>query len=317
MKRRAFRILIALASACLALGIAGRSIADDAPKSSTTSGSVEGRLVAVLQGGSLIRLELPAPLMTRDLPVVGDAAQGAAQAKLAKAQSGDTIKINVDDKSNPQRIMGIEEIKRPISRWWRLLALLTAFVVLLALAALVTRGAPANFLLGFDNRYSNSQCQLAIWFGVVATAYLAAVALRIVSLGSDFVGGVGLPENLIALTGLSAFTFGGAKVITAQKVAAAEQANLPPPKPSAAKSNLLTDLVQNDRGAADLGDFQMIMIALAAALIFLLSAFHFLGTLSLETQVMLPDVDTTLLSGFGLGQGACLIKKAALKAGEG
>ena len=151
----------------------------------------------------------------------------------------------------------------------------------------------------------------------MATVYLSAVALRVIYLGWDFVGGVGLAQNLVALTGLSAFTFGGAKVITAQKVAAAQQANLPPPKAAAAQSNIVTDLVQNDLGDADLGDFEMILIALAAVAIFLLSVFHFLGALVLETQVTLPDVDTTHLSGFGLGNGAYLIKKAALKAGKG
>jgi hypothetical protein len=127
-------------------------------------------------------------------------------------------------------------------------------------------------------------------------------------LGWDFIGGVGLPQNLVVLTGLSAFTFGGAKVITAQK---------DPAKRAATNSNILNDLVQNDKGKADLGDFQMMLIVVSAVVIFVLSSFHFLATLTLETPISLPDADTTLLSGFGIGQGAYLIKKAALKAGEG
>jgi hypothetical protein len=102
-------------------------------------------------------------------------------------------------------------------------------------------------------------------------------------------------------------------MIAAQKVAAGEQANLPPPKTSAGQiqspQRLSSSL--NDRGTADLDDFEMILIALAAAAIFLLTRTLF------ETQVTLTDVDTTMLSGFGLGQGTYLIKKAALKAGEG
>ena len=42
-----------------------------------------------------------------------------------------------------------------------------------------------------------------------------------------------------------------------------------------------------------------------------------MGELKLATQVTLPDVDTTLLASFGIGHGAYLIKKAALKPGEG
>lgn len=33
--------------------------------------------------------------------------------------------------------------------------------------------------------------------------------------------------------------------------------------------------------------------------------------------VALPDIDSSLLAGFGVGQGAYLVQKAALKAGDG
>jgi len=79
-------------------------------------------------------------------------------------------------------------------------------------------------------------------------------------------------------------------------------------KTPAAQPNLLTDLFQNDNKQADLGDFQMILVVVAAVLLFLISSFHFLGMLTLTPQVTLPDVDTALLSGFGLGQGAYLVK---------
>jgi len=177
--------------------------------------------------------------------------------------------------------------------------------------------SPLAFLIGADNRYSNSQTQLALWFATVATVYLATIALRFIYLGADYISGVGITENVLGLTGLSALSFGGAKVITTQKIQNATQPNQPAPKPAAARPNLLTDLVQNDRGQADLGDFEMILIALGSAGIFALSAFHFLGELKLAAQVTLPDIDTTLLASFGIGQGAYLVKKAALNLGEG
>ncbi len=80
--------------------------------------------------------------------------------------------------------------------------------------------------------------------------------------------------------------------------------------------NLLTDLVQNDEGTADLGDFQMIFIALVVVVTFVLAGFHFLGAIA-SGPMQLPDVDTTLLSTFGIGQGAYLIKKMAAPAGKG
>jgi hypothetical protein len=119
------------------------------------------------------------------------------------------------------------------------------------------------------------------------------------------------------ITGLSAFSFGGAKVITTQKVQAAQRPNQSAPKPAAAQANLLTGLVQNDQKQADLGDFQMILITVAASGIFLASAVHFLGELELVATVTLPDVDSTMLASFGIGQGAYLFKKAATTVGAG
>jgi hypothetical protein len=181
----------------------------------------------------------------------------------------------------------------------------------------MVRGSPLSFLIGADNRYSNSQTQLALWFAALATAYRATVILRFFYLGADYIGGGGITENLLALTGLGALSFGGAKVITTQKIENATQSNQPAPKPPAAQPHLLTDLVLNDRQQADLGDFQMILVTLGAVGVFVFSNFHFLSGLKLALDVTLPDLDSTLLASFGIGQGACLTKKAALKLGEG
>jgi hypothetical protein len=186
------------------------------------------------------------------------------------------------------------------------------------IAGAATSWQPQRFIVGVDNRYSNSQTQIVLWFGAVAVVYLSAVVLRLFYLGSDFIGGVSLPEHLIELSALSALTFGGAKAITVQKIATAQlAAPNTDVKPSAARSNVFRDLFTNDKGEADFGDFQMILITCAAAAIFLLSAAHFFGLLMLDNPTTLPDVDSTLLAGFGVGQGAYLVKKAAVKVGEG
>lgn len=49
--------------------------------------------------------------------------------------------------------------------------------------------------------------------------------------------------------------------------------------------------------------------ALLAAGVYLLQMLAFLQTLPLSASVSLPDVDSTLLSFFGIGQGAYLVKK--------
>jgi hypothetical protein len=119
------------------------------------------------------------------------------------------------------------------------------------------------------------------------------------------------------LSGLSALSFGGAKVITVGKVDSAALAGLPPAKVAAAKPNLLTDLFTNDHAVADLGDFQMILITLGAVVIYIVAGYHSLEALTATATTTLPDVDTSLLAAFGVGQGAYLVKKAAVKAGDG
>lgn len=288
------------------------SRAADTP-AKTVSGSVSQTFD---KAASQIKVDIGAPLGERVLKV----AALADKELLAKAEVADLVKIEVDDPDGPQTITKVDRIDRPVGRMERIIALGISFGLLLLLAALVTGWKPQNFLIGTDNRYSNSKCQIALWFGAVGTVYLGALGLQFWLLGADFIGGVGLPTNLVVLTGLSAFTFGGAKAITVKKVAdaaAAAQPGAPPAKQAAAKANFPEDLVQNDTGQFDIGDFQMILVVLAAVIIFALSVFHFLSTLQLASPVTLPDADTTLLSGFGLGQGAYLLKKAASSAGDG
>lgn len=215
-------------------------------------------------------------------------------------------------------------------------------------------GVPTKFLLGSDGRYSNSQCQLALWFGVAMTMYLAMIVLRVVKLDWAYLDGVALTANVMALTGLSALTFGAAKVVTAQKAENAIAANAQGAavlaagagmstqdvvaaatvaatkaatmgigpggaigKPVAPEPDILTDLFQNDHGEVDIGDFQMIFVALTAVAIFGLACFNALAVLPYQMHVSLPDVDSSLLAGFGIGQGAYLVKKAALPLGKG
>ncbi len=104
---------------------------------------------------------------------------------------------------------------------------------------------------------------------------------------------------------MSAFSFAAARGITAYKAPPGSNA-----KPTGAPT-FPGDLVRNDEGNVDLGDLQMLIITLLAAGVYLLQVFHFLGSIQLLKVVTLPDVDTTILGLFGLGQGAYLVKKGA------
>ena len=262
---------------------------------------------------SKIKVGLPQPIGERLLTIVDPKVKW----KLAEAEYGDILRIQVDNAADPKTIAAVDAMHRPVPLPIRLVVFAISTVVLLLLATLMTGGKPQRFILGADNRYSNSLTQAGAWFGALAVVYMSAVVLRIFYLHTGYIGGVGLPEHLIELTGLSALAFGGAKVITAQKVDTAEAAGQSNSKPAAKQPNFLLDLVTNDYGRPDFGDFQMILITGAAVVIFMMSAGYFLGSLAFETNVTLPDVDTTLLSAFGIGQGAYLVKKAAAKLGQG
>ncbi len=202
------------------------------------------------------------------------------------------------------------------SGWTRAIALVLAELMLLALVRLFVGQSTAALILGEDNRYSKSKFQMAVWFSVLIASYGATVTLRLLSKHPVVVGGVDIPPHLALLSGLSAFTFAAAKGITTAsdqkaKVAAASGKPLGPPKTyNPGRASFPSDLVMDDDGRPDLGDFQMIVVTLLAVIVYLVAVYRFLGTLPLGARVSLPDVDTTILATFGLGQGAYLAKKA-------
>ena len=77
----------------------------------------------------------------------------------------------------------------------------------------------------------------------------------------------------------------------------------------------MTDLVQNDQGKADIGDFQMLLFTALAVVVFVITSFHALEFVD-AMNAKLIDVDTTLLGLFGIGQGAYLVKKAGSAPGN-
>jgi len=82
-------------------------------------------------------------------------------------------------------------------------------------------------------------------------------------------------------------------------------------KTKAEKPSFPSDLTQDDGGNPDLGDFQMVLITLVGALIYVFQVFSFLGHLPLAAGVSLPEVDLTLLGILGLGQATYALKNQA------
>lgn len=57
----------------------------------------------------------------------------------------------------------------------------------------------------------------------------------------------------------------------------------------------------------------MLVVTLLAVFVYLFQVYCFLGAMECIKVVQIPDVDTTILAFFGLGQGAYLTKKYAAK----
>ncbi len=233
-------------------------------------------------------------------------AENIVKDQLKQLHKGDYVRVvySADSTKNTLKAIRTYNVSASDSPFW---VLLTSAGACLLLYGIFSGFDPSKLIIAEDNRYSNSRFQIALWFFVLITSYIAVCWLRLRSAGWDFLGGVNIPQNLLLLSGMSALTFGGAKGITANKLAAIGPAMV---KPAAAAPSFFRDLTQNDVGQFDFGDFQMLVITLIAAVSYVLLVFHFLATVEYLKVVNLPDVDTTILATFGLGQGAYLTKKA-------
>jgi len=239
---------------------------------------------------------------------------------IERIQTGTRVSV-VLDSNNPNQIKELKSVSKPSGTKKRLISFFIGFSIIIGLFCLASKGSPNKFIIGADNRYSNSKVQVVLWFSALMTVYLATLGLRVNILGWDYFGGIGIAENLLALSGISALTYGGAKAITVQKVNSAATSAPATPAASSIKEDgipsIISNLFQNDYSQFDLGDTQMFFFNLLVVAAFLITSFHFLGWLSYERQITLPDIDTTLLSTFGISQGAYLAKKAASDVGKG
>jgi hypothetical protein len=242
---------------------------------------------------------------------------GNTAGALAKFSPGDTVWLRVG--TDHASITKVECVPVPVGERIWALVLPAAFLILLTVG--LSWGGALNFLMGTDGHYSKSKFQLAIWFGVLVTVYVATYCLRWRYVHT--LGDIGMPAHLALLSGFSAFTFAAAKRIAVNKNqpaapgdAAAPAAPAAPPQPVAppgglaVRSTFLGDLLTDDAGNAEVGDYQMLVIILLAVVTYLFQAYHFLGTMPFG-NVKLPDVDSTILATFGLGQSAYLGNKAA------
>lgn len=229
-----------------------------------------------------------------------------------------------------------------LTRTTRVLVLGGAALVTFLLYFFLSGLHPLRLIVGEDNRYSNSKFQVALWFFVLITTYIATFALRV---WGGVVGQINIPEHLLLLSGMSALTYAAAKGITTSKVNEAQSLGVADPKNTAVSPSLLKNLTHDDGcsfnavaaartrvvgetsisllnptrpPSLDLGDTQMIIVTLLAVAAYLYATLHYMGNSDhlFSATTDLPDVDSTILSIFGIGQGAYITKKAVGNVGQ-
>ena len=230
---------------------------------------------------------------------------------VASMHPGDGVNGSYSASSADSNILTIQSLEwqsKSVGRGARWLAL-GGGALFLYLLAWALCAKPAELILGEDNRYSTSKFQTVMWFWLVISAYIAIVAHRFFASDWNYIGGVDIPLNLLALSGLNIVTFTAAKVITLAKIDQAHEKGIEA-KPRAERPRV-ADLIRNDDDKVDLGDYQMLVVTLLAIVVYAVGVVEFMERIEFRRVVTMPDVDATLLAIFGLGQLAYLGKKAA------
>lgn len=235
---------------------------------------------------------------------------------LQNLKEGDLVFLEYNDstQNNDQKTLEKLSVATVSSASWHRI-ILSGFIgtlLWLIFSFLLKFKNPWMLTLGLDKRYSNSKTQMFSWFFILLTAYISIICLRVWNGGTNFVGGVEIPPNLLIMSGLSAFSYAAAKGITQSKVNEKEKENNNNVKKAVPGREAIFpyDLFHDDKGDLDLGDFQMIVVTAIAIVVYGFQVYDFLGTIEFHQIVTLPEIDSTLLASFGIGQGAYLAKKA-------
>jgi hypothetical protein len=163
--------------------------------------------------------------------------------------------------------------------------LIGAFAIAVVTALFAVVGSSiSKLVIGLDNRTSTSKTIVAVWTFVVGSALLALVYAKLINHSEALDA-----TNKSGVIGQYALLFGGplgaaiiAKGIVVNQLTHKTSVKLPAEKASAA------DLISNDAGEADLGDFQYVVFNLVA-LVFVL------GTLLHYPVSGLPHIPDVLL----------------------
>lgn len=275
------------------------------PATDTPPDQVNAPLDLSIVPGSVlfVRFQCEIAEASADVQASADAARTRCLTLSAKGQSAGEPPAGIV--RSYVRELGVVAAQPSLSQRVAVMFLVGVGFTLLAWAIFSRRryGGLKYLAIGKDNRYSNAQFQTVVWFFVLLVALTATQVFRVALGGFPLAGWIGIPAGLLALSGLSALTFVGAAIITDQNVKTASVV-----KPDADHPSFPHDLFHNDQGKFDLGDFQSAFISVLASLSYLVILLGYLGSLSLKRDA-LPDVESTILTIFGIAQGTYLVKK--------
>jgi hypothetical protein len=187
---------------------------------------------------------------------------------------------------------------------------------------------------GADGRASFSKFQFWLWTWVVVFALVSIWIARVIE-SKDAVAPIDdIPENLLAILGISVFTMGSAKVMTTRFAERGEVRKMSkkPKKKRAASSGAaaagagaqgqgepdsngpretapLQELVADDDGIPELAKIQMLLFTLVGVIVFLVTTADAIN-IGDGGKIALPDVDRSLLVLMGVSSGGYLSKKA-------
>jgi hypothetical protein len=157
------------------------------------------------------------------LPVTIFVKEPGLKAIILDFSNGDLVDLSYDNETKELTSLSVATIS--VDGWLRFGSILISgfllYLLTWGIVYLTKKDAKISLnyiFVGQDKRLSNSKSQMAIWFFVVMVSYISFNILRAFNGGLGFVGGIGIPENLLVLSGISAVTYGGAKVITQSQV---------------------------------------------------------------------------------------------------
>lgn len=188
--------------------------------------------------------------------------------------------------------------------WWVVAAPFAILALVYAVVAVASREPnPYRLAEGYDGRTSTSKAQFLLWTAIVVPCYAALFTANWRTGHVD--ASLKMPDNLLAVLGISVATAVGAKALYAV-------GDAPKQKKAAPGAHGKGGLVTDDTGFPDLAKVQLVAWTLLAAGIFCIRVIHELRvTLGGTGHVAaMPDLDAALLTLMGISHAGYVGKKA-------